>query len=142
MADQKPPERKRVESVEELKYLQQIYQNQYTLVAQQINSTLELIRQLESAHSTIEHMDAVKGRQGLVPIGADAFISGKIDEAGSVLVGIGAGYLVEKSMDEAKQFFSKFNEQEMQEVNRLMKAKAELENAMIEISYKIDELSH
>jgi prefoldin alpha subunit len=129
-------------TLEELRYLQQIYQNQYGLVSQEINNRSENLRELDSAQQTLENIDIIKDKSTLVSTGASTFAFGKITDNKSVVIGIGAGYMVEKSIDEAKNYISKAIEQESKYITQLNKSKKEVEAALIEIEVKVDELSH
>ncbi|MFI5412511.1 MAG: prefoldin subunit alpha [Candidatus Micrarchaeales archaeon] len=129
-------------SLEEFRYMQQIYQNQYMALAQEINSRVEALRELDNAQKSIEDLDILKERKTLIPIGADTFIAGRITDENTVVLGIGAGYFVEKNIDHAKGYISKAIEKETQSINKLNKNKKEVESALMEIAYKVEELSH
>lgn len=146
--NQKPPQKPQKQqqpagnTIEELRYLQQLYQNQYVGIAQEINIAIDALRTLDNVQGTLENIDTLNGKNSLVPVGPSTYLDGKITNAKSVVIGIGAGYLVEKDIDGAKSYISKMTEKETQHINRLNKAKREIEGALMEISYKADELSH
>ncbi len=129
-------------TIEELRYLQQIYQNQYSLVGQEIDSRLAALEELGRSLKTLENADSVAGKGSLIHVGASVYMTGTISKAKSVVVGVGAGYLVEKSVDEAKGYISDINEREVQSINKLNKTKKDIESALVEISYKAEEMSH
>lgn len=128
-------------TIEEFRYLQQIYQNQYMLVNRELSTRSENLGELYSAQQTLENIDAIKDKGTMVPIGANVFAAGKVTDNKSIVVGIGAGYMVEKNIDEAKNYISKAIEQETKNVNQLNKNKKGVEAALMEIEYKINELS-
>jgi prefoldin alpha subunit len=128
-------------TVEEFRYLQQIYQNQYLLINQEIGNRSENLRELDSAQKALENMDALKGKSTLIPMGASTFATGTITDGKSVVIGIGAGYMMEKNVDDAKNYISKAIEQETKFINQLNKNKKDVEAALMEIAYKINDLS-
>ena len=140
-ATPKEPAPQRELGLEDLRYIQQMYQSQFMLINQEINTRLEVLRQLENVQRTLENINTLENKRTLIPVGSDAYLEGKVTNSTSVVVGIGAGYLAEKKTDEAKSYVAKAIERETGNVNRLVKNKKELENALIEVSYKIDELS-
>ena len=129
-------------SADQLRYLQQIYQNQYMAMAQELNGAIEVLQNLETVLTTLEGMSNLKDKNTLIPIGPSVYMDGKITNAKSVVLGIGAGYMVEKDVDSAKGYITKMIDKETQHINRLNKSKKELEAALMEISYKVDELAH
>ena len=65
-------------SREELAYLERVYQNQYMMLGNAINSALEELQELSSASKSLEEMDRIAGkesfsehRSGLLPEIAD-----------------------------------------------------------------------
>jgi prefoldin alpha subunit len=137
MAGNDNPKEQR-QSIEELRYLQQIYQNQYAMIGNSINMVLREMQELSSAQKTLENMDLVEGKEILNGIGGDFYISGKVQDPKKVLVGVGAGYLIEKDIDSAKTYVADLIKKNNDSVNGLTKNKKEVENALVEISYRID----
>jgi prefoldin alpha subunit len=125
--------------LEELRYIQQIYQNQYSVVGKELEGKNISIRELDAAQRSLESIDSIKDKEALMPVGYDVYLHARIAESSKPLVGVGAGYLVEKEVDEAKQYIAKEIEKKTKEINNLMRAKKEIEAALIEISYRIDE---
>lgn len=64
----------------------------------------------------------------LVPLTASLYLPGKISERNSVLVDVGTGYYVEKSLEQAQTFYSnkvKFVETNMGKLEQSISQKAE-----------------
>ncbi len=127
---------------DELKYMQHLYQNQYVLITQELNSRIQALGEITNSQATLERIDMVKKKKALVPIGAETYLDGTISDSEAVVVGVGAGYLVEKDVAGAKAHIAKAIEKETQYINKLMKSKKELEAALMEVSYKLEELAH
>ncbi|MGP8320738.1 MAG: prefoldin subunit alpha [Methanosarcinaceae archaeon] len=58
-----------------------------------------------------ELKDAKDGVEMMLPIGANSYIYAKLNKIDKVVVNVGAGVSVEKSMDDAKEILSKRSEQ-------------------------------
>lgn len=132
---------KKEEELYTLRYLQQLYQNQYTSVINEMNRSMEYLNELNVAQKTIESTDMINGKGALIGLGAGMYISSSVKKVSSILVGIGGGYIVEKSIDEAKQFISGRIERVTVLFNRLVKNRNEIRNAAMEVTYRLDALS-
>ena len=144
MATPTPPpkdSRSKEEELTGLSYLQQLYQNQYNALAQSINSALERLADLNNTRITLENMEKISGKPSLTQIGTDAYIFSTASTNQAVLVHVGAGYLAEKSIDDAKGFISKLIERDTAFVNSMVKNRSEVENALLKVSYRLDELN-
>lgn len=84
------------EAVQNLQYMQQVYQNQYTTISREINAVMDYINELNAAKTSMEKFERIKNSNILSPIGSSIFISAKATEEAKVLVGVGGGYLIEK----------------------------------------------
>jgi prefoldin alpha subunit len=144
MPNQNPPANKgqKIEqTVEGLQYLHQLYQSQYVLLTQEINSMLDGLSKLNNAQRTINNIESVRNKNTLLPIGGDIFLNAAIGDARTVIVSIGGGYLIEEDVENAKQFVSKQVQNQTTQINALMKNKRELENAVLDVSYRLEQLA-
>lgn len=126
------------QGADELRYIQQVYQNQYALIGNNINLLVQEVQQLNSAQKTIENLDLVKGKEVITNIGSDFYIFGKVPSPDTVLVGVGAGYLIEKDPESAKEYVANLLKKRTESLNLLTKNRKELENALVEISYRLE----
>ncbi|HDH40872.1 MAG TPA: prefoldin subunit alpha [Candidatus Altiarchaeales archaeon] len=87
--------------------------------------------------STIETMDSLKenriGTEILVPIGSNSFVRTELKDNKKVIVGIGAGISVEKTIDEAKEILKLRNKELENTMNKLQSAVAEIKNKLLEL---------
>ena len=128
------------EAVQNLQYMQQVYQNQYTTISREINAVMDYINELNAAKTSMEKFDRIKNSNILSPIGSSIFISAKAAEEPRVLVGVGSGYLVEKEIAKAIDYLSSRIEMHTKNMQELMKARGKAEDAMFEISTKLDKI--
>ena len=87
--------------------------------------------------STIETMDSLKenkiGTEILVPIGSNSFVRAELRDNKKIIVGIGAGISVEKTIDEAKEILKLRNKELENTMNKLQSAVAEIKNKLLEL---------
>ncbi|RLI90093.1 MAG: prefoldin subunit alpha [Candidatus Altiarchaeales archaeon] len=87
--------------------------------------------------STIETMDSLKenriGTEILVPIGSNSFVRAELKDNKKVIVEIGAGISVEKTIDEAKEILKMRNKELENTMNKLQSAVAEIKNKLLEL---------
>lgn len=128
------------QGLDELRYIQQVYQNQYTIAGNSINIVLQELQELNSAQKTLENTDIIKGKDTLNSIGAQFYMFGKVQDPNKVIVAVGANYLVEKDTDSAKEYVASLIQKRTESLNAITKSRKEIEKALIEISYKIESL--
>jgi prefoldin alpha subunit len=117
-------------SKEEMAYLERAYQNQYMVVGNAINSALGELRELSSASEALENMERLAGKESFSGIGGDFYIRSQIKKDTKVIIGVGGGFLVEKDIDSAKQTARKRVDAKNEMINRLVKGRKELEDAL------------
>jgi prefoldin alpha subunit len=93
-------ERKKLEAmVNELN----MYQGQADVLNQQMETVKSTIADLNIATETLETIKDKKDTETLVPIGAGSFIITEIKNTDEVIVGLGAGVAVKRTIDSAKE---------------------------------------
>ena len=135
MADE---EIKNAKSIDELRYMQQVYQNQYAALNSSMNMHMQEVQMLGAVQNTLENNDLMKGKETLMHIGASVYMKTMAKDSASVIVSIGGGYLMEKGIDEAKGYVSRRMAKKTEELNGMAKSRKELQNALIDISYKME----
>jgi prefoldin alpha subunit len=126
------------QGLDELRYIQQVYQNQYTMMGNNINLLIQEVQQLNSAQKTIENLALVKGKEVITNIGSDFYLFGKVQNPDAILVGVGAGYLVEKDPQGAGEYVSDLLKKRSESLNAMTKSRKEIESALMEISYRLE----
>ena len=93
-------DRKRLEAmVNELN----MYLGQADVLNQQVETVKATISDLNIASETLETIKDKKDTETLVPIGAGSFIITEIKNTDEVIVGLGAGVAVKKTVDSAQE---------------------------------------
>lgn len=129
---------KNAKSIDELRYMQQVYQSQYAALNSSMNTHMQDVQMLGAVQNTLENNDLMKGKETLMHIGASVYMKTMTKDSASVIVSIGGGYLIEKGIDDAKGYVSKRMEKKTEELNSMAKGRKELQNALIDISYKME----
>ena len=137
-----PQQPSRQSQLEELRYMHQIYQNQYMSIANEISTRLEALKNFQNTQQTLENIDAIVNKNLLLGLGGGAYASGTMTNPKSVVVSVGGGFLVEKEISHAKGYVAKAVDNTTNTINQLTKNRREIERALLEIAYRIEELSH
>lgn len=96
-----------------------MYQSQLDVLNQQMETLKASLTELNSAEDTLNSIEGKEGTETFVPIGAGSFIIAELKTTDKVIVGLGAGAAVKKSIDEAKDDISS-NKKELEELMNKM----------------------
>ncbi len=127
------------------RYMIQIeqYKEQINNLEMQVNYIQSAVAEYNRAKITVENLEKLeKETDMIVPIGGGAFLNAKPTNSSKVLVDIGAGYITEKSYDDAvKKIESRIEmlEQTQERVQSMMK---QMEKEATEISQKAQKLAN
>lgn len=102
-----------------------------------IESSLEELEKTKVSLDEIEKIrEEKKGGKAevLIPLGSGSFIRGSIENPDKILLSIGSGFAVEKSVGEAVGFIKS-------KIDELRKAKNEREKELLEVTEKLEKIS-
>jgi prefoldin alpha subunit len=78
------------------------YKQQLESIDMQLQYLQATIAEYQRAKMTVEQLTNIdENSELLIPVGAGTFVNGSLKNASKVLIGIGAGLVVEKNIDEA-----------------------------------------
>jgi prefoldin alpha subunit len=126
-------------SLEELQYTLQAYQERYNIISDQIKGMLETIESFSAAQEALKNPNRLKGKNALLNIGGNLYVDTKINDPEKIVVGIGAGLIIEKSADGANEILNKRLERNSDVLNKLMQERKQIEGIIYDLSYKINE---
>ncbi|MDI6701908.1 prefoldin subunit alpha [Methanothermobacter wolfeii] len=89
------------QKLEEIVNQLNIYQSQAELIQQQMETVRATISELEILEKTINDIQGKDGSETLVPVGAGSFISAELKDTQNIVMSVGAGVAIKKSVDEA-----------------------------------------
>ncbi|KAJ6288922.1 hypothetical protein OIU76_024826 [Salix suchowensis] len=92
-------------SVEQLKGIKEQTDLEVNLLHDSLNNIKTATGRLEVAATSLKDLSLrPQGKKMLVPLTASLYVPGTLDDADRVLVDIGTGYFVEKTMNEGKDY--------------------------------------
>ena len=113
----------------ELRYLEQTAET----IQSRINMINAIITDLTYANMTLEGVEKEKENSELfVPIGGNSYIKAKLENSDKVIVGMGAGVSIEKTLPEAKEMLKK-------RLENLEKTRLSLQQQLAQVAGRIDE---
>lgn len=129
---------KREDEVNRLFYLQSIYSQQYDALMSELTTFSMAQSALERNLSLLEKNESMKGSSILVSGEGGTYFEASVKEIKKVITYVGAGYLVEKEVEQAKEFLKKSIETSRSTMKRLAEDKQKLETEMMRLQYAID----
>ncbi|MDK2892044.1 prefoldin subunit alpha [Methanohalophilus sp.] len=83
------------------------YQQQAQSIQQQLNVVRVSIDECKKAINTLDELPGESELESLIPIGSGSFLNARVMNNDKVVVDIGAGFRVEKSVNGAKEILNK-----------------------------------
>jgi prefoldin alpha subunit len=113
----------------ELRFLEQTAES----IQSRINMINAVVTDLTYANMTLEGLEKEKeNSELLVPIGGNSYIKTKLQNPDNIIVGMGAGVSVEKTLQEAKEIVK-------QRLENLEKTRASLQQQFAQVAERINE---
>ncbi|KAL5702874.1 Prefoldin subunit 5 [Ranunculus cassubicifolius] len=92
-------------SLEQLKGLKEQADLEVNVLQDSLNNIRTATTRLESASTALHDLSLrPQGKKMLVPLTASLYVPGTLDDADKVLVDVGTGYFIEKTMVEGKDY--------------------------------------
>ncbi|KAE8023010.1 hypothetical protein FH972_008767 [Carpinus fangiana] len=92
-------------SLEQLKAVKEQADLEVNLLQDSLNNVRSATSRLELASSALQDLSLrPQGKKMLVPLTASLYVPGRLDDADKVLVDVGTGYFIEKTMAEGKDY--------------------------------------
>lgn len=138
MAQQNQPSLEEAQA--QLRYLQELYSQQYQLLENEIASFSMAIGTLNRNIELLENKDRLANSAILINAEGGAYIEASIKSMDRVMVYIGAGYLVEKGIEDAKLYLKGNSKKQEETFKKLAADKQKIEKELVDISYKLSTL--
>ena len=127
--------------MEKLAYEYQLLQAQAQLLAQNLELLTLGRNEFQAVKETIEELKKAEGEvEILVPIGAGSFLKGLIIDKENAIVSVGAGYAVEKNLDDAITYLEERIKEYDEAIIKTQEALKKLEAQLGELAKKAQEL--
>ncbi len=127
-------------SLEQLKYMQGVYGQEYEALAANINSYVSLSAMMSRNIEFIENVERVKGSNMLLNLEAGTYIEVKASNTDKVFTYVGFGYVVEKSKDEARAFLEENKKKTDEIVKKLAADREKIETELMNIELKLNSM--
>ncbi|MDI6690310.1 MAG: prefoldin subunit alpha [Candidatus Bathyarchaeota archaeon] len=113
----------------EIRFLEQTAET----IQSRINAVNAVITDLTYANMTLEGLEKEKeNTELLVPIGGNSYIKARLENPDKVIVGMGAGISLEKTLQEAKEIIKK-------RLENLERTRASLQQQLAQVAERIEE---
>lgn len=126
------------EEINRLFYLQTIYNQQYEALMNELTTFSVALAALETNLSLLNKADQVKGANILVNAEGGTYFEAGVKDIKKVITYVGAGYLVEKEVGQAKEFLEKSIETSKSTIKKLVEEKQKLETELMRLQYTIE----
>ncbi|VVB77036.1 Prefoldin subunit alpha [uncultured archaeon] len=128
------------EEFNRLVYLQNAYNQQYEAITRELSNYGMAHAALQRNVELLDRKDEMKGSGILVNAEGGTYIEANVKAIDKVMTYVGAGYLVEKKVDEAKSYLKKNIENEEEIMKRLAADGQKIEGELMKIHYSLEML--
>ena len=130
------------EQLERLAYEYQLLQAQAQLLAQNLELLTLGKKEFQVVKETLEELKKIDDERPeiLVPIGAGSFLKGRIEDRENAIVSVGAGYAVEKNLDDAIAYLEARIKEYEEAIAKTQEALKKLEAQLGELAQKVQEI--
>jgi prefoldin alpha subunit len=129
---------KREDEINRLFYLQSVYNQQYEALMGELTTFSVATAALERNLSLLNKASQMKGASILVNGEGGTYFEAGVKDIKKVITYVGAGYLVEKEVEQAKAFLNKSIEASKSTMDRLAEDKQKLESELMRLQYAIE----
>ena len=124
----------------QLQYLQQAYSQQYEVLNQSIDNYTAMQTVLRGNIEILEGSKRMEGKEILVNTEGGMYLNAETKKINSVITYIGAGYLVEQNLDDAKQFFDDRIKKADELMGKLIAQRQKIREELADINYRLGAL--
>jgi len=116
------------------------YKQRAELIQNQIEAMKNSLTELEALEDTLEAMKGGEGAETLVPVGAGSFIKVQLKDTDEVIMGIGAGVAMKKTLNDAKETIDEQKEELEGAISRLSENLKKITDIILKLSPQAEEL--
>jgi len=128
------------EEFEQLKYLYDAYTREYEAVVGEISNYMMVSSAFDRNLQVFDNIDTLQNANLLVGLEGGTYLQTTTKEIKGVITSVGAGYLVEKKVEDAKQVVSANYEKIQKSMKQLIEQRGKLEKEIMDITFKINSL--
>lgn len=124
----------------QLRYLQDLYSQQYQALQDNIATFTIAQSSLQRNIELLEKAGSVEGQNILLDGEGGTYLNARLEKLDRVLVYVGAGYIIEKDLGSATSFLKDNAAKGEQLLNRLTSDRQKIEKELINIAVKLNAL--
>lgn len=97
-----------------------VYKNQSEMLQQQVEAIQGSIAEIEILESTLDDVKDKDYLETLVPVGAGSFMNAEIKKTDEIIMSVGAGVAISKTVDEAKETIASQKEELKESLDKML----------------------
>ena len=124
----------------QLKYLQNIYGQQYEALENDIATYTVANNSMQRNLDLLERSDSIQNSNIIISGEGGAYIPAKMGKMDYVITYVGAGYMVDMNVQDAAVFMRANQKKSEEFLNRLVSERQRVERELMDISFKMNQL--
>lgn len=117
-----------------------LYQNQADLIQQQMEAVRASIGELEVLENTLESVKDGEDIETLVPVGAGSFLTAELKNTDEIIMSVGAGVAIKKSLADAQETISTQKEELQKTMDQMAGNLQKITDIIVKLSPQAEEL--
>jgi prefoldin alpha subunit len=126
------------EVVEQLRYLQGLYLESYENLLREISNYNIIYEATKRNLEVLSNLSMIENNKILLNLEGGTYIEAMVEGVSKVLAYVGSNYLVEKSVEEAKDFLEENKKREERLLAELNKQKEAIEKELVEVGIELE----
>jgi prefoldin alpha subunit len=121
----------------QLRYLQNVYSQQFELLENEIATFSLAMNSVQRNLELLHNKNRLEKSKALINGDGGLYIEASISPLERVIMYVGAGYLVEKSPEEAKEFLQSNAKKQEEAAKKLTAERQKIEKQLFDIAYQL-----
>ncbi len=117
-----------------------LYKSQADMLQQQVEAIQASLAEVEVLESTLGDVKDKKSLETLVPVGAGSFMNATITNTEDVIMSVGAGVAITKSIDDAKETLAEQKEELNNSLDKMLGNLQKISQIVAQLSPQAEEL--
>ncbi|MGC8538888.1 MAG: hypothetical protein ACP5MK_03410 [Candidatus Micrarchaeia archaeon] len=131
-------EKKAAEELEKLRYLQELYMQEYNAVLGKLSEYAADSAAMERNREVLNNIDKIKGNNILLNLEGGSYIEVKVNDIAGILTYVGAGYIIETDKENASRILETNSKRVEELAKKLNAEKEKLEGILTDIEFEIE----
>lgn len=126
---------------DQLRYMKDLYAQEYEAVLANMNNYIASSNTIARNMEFIEKLDWIKGKNMLLDLEAGTYIETRPGNVEKIFTYVGAGYMIEKSREDAKAFLAQNKKKTDDAVDKLNNDRERIEQQLVNIELKLNAIA-